>query len=84
MLTWRAITLTLELKGFENGLNDARRRTVDSITYQINQEYRSGVDIAQQLKARLNVALNEMLNRPMEQINMAGSVIDGKAQCGAQ
>jgi hypothetical protein len=63
MVVWSETTLKRELKGFEDGLNDARRRTVDPIVYQINREYRSGVDIAQQLMARLNVALNEVLNR---------------------
>ena len=63
MVVWSETTLKREHKGFENVLNDALCRTVDPIVYQINREYRSGVDIAQQLMARLNVALNEVLNR---------------------
>ncbi len=47
MVIWSETTLKRELKGFEDGLSDARCRTVDPIVYQINREYRSGVDIAQ-------------------------------------
>ena len=70
MSTWSEMALKLELKGFEDGLNDARRHTVDSIAYQINREYRNGVDIAQQLMAMLNTVQNEMQMRSMEQLRM--------------
>lgn len=70
MSTWSETAFKLELKGFEDGLNDARRHTVDAIAYQINQEYRNGVNIAQQLMATLYVAQNEIQMRPMEQLRV--------------
>ena len=51
---WSETTVKRELKGFVDGINDARRRTIDSVAYQVNREYRSGVDIAQQLMARFD------------------------------
>ncbi|MBI1927477.1 hypothetical protein HYR99_24955 [Candidatus Poribacteria bacterium] len=57
MFTWREMLLKRDDQGFKDGLNDARRRTVDPIAYQINREYRNGVDIAQQLMATFDVAL---------------------------
>ncbi len=38
-------SLRLKLNGFEDGLN----HTIDRLTYEILQEYREGVDMAQQL-----------------------------------
>ena len=72
MATWSENTFKLELKGFEDGLYDARRRTVDPIAYQINREYRNGVDIAQQLMAMIDTVRNESLNRVMERLNKEG------------
>lgn len=51
---WSEMTFKRELKGFEDGLNDARRQAVDPIAYQVNREYRNGVDIAHQLMARFD------------------------------
>jgi hypothetical protein len=70
MFTWREMLLKQDDQGFKDGLNDARRRTVEPITYQINQEYQSGVDIAQQLMATFDAAWfdaawNEKLNIPI-------------------
>ena len=52
MPVWTEIRLQM-LKGFEEGVKDARRHAVSQIAYQINQEYRSGVDIARELSAKL-------------------------------
>ena len=52
MAVWTEIRLQM-LKGFEEGVKDARFHTVDKIAYQVNQEYRSGVDVARELSAKL-------------------------------
>ncbi|MBI1925064.1 hypothetical protein HYR99_12550 [Candidatus Poribacteria bacterium] len=65
MFTWREMLLKRDDQGFTDGLNDARRHTVDPIAYQINREYRNGVDIAQQLMATFDAAWNEKLNIPI-------------------
>ena len=70
MFTWREMLLKRDDQGFTDGLNDARRRTVDAIAYQINREYRNGVDIAQQLMTTFDVAWNANLN-----IQIAGRTV---------
>ena len=50
-MLWHEIAAKVELKGFEDGLNDVRRRSVDTVAYEVNSEYRKGVDIAQQILA---------------------------------
>ena len=62
MFTLREMLLKRDGQGFTDGLNDARRRTVDPIAYQINREYRNGVDIAQQLMATFDAVWNANLN----------------------
>ena len=52
MPVWTEIRLQM-LKGFEEGVQDARRHAVDKIAYQVNREYRSGVDVAGELSAKL-------------------------------
>lgn len=44
-MLWGEASLRLKLNGFEDGLN----HTIDRLTYEILQEYREGVDVAQQL-----------------------------------
>lgn len=65
-MLWCEISMKVALKGFEEGLSDAKRGQVDSVAYQINREYRSGVDIAQQLMAKFGVmkyALEKSVDR---------------------
>ena len=54
MSTWTQVRLKNELKGFEEGVYDARCHTIDPIAYQVNSEYRKGVEIADQFIATLS------------------------------
>lgn len=65
-MLWSETAFKLRRSGFEEGLSDACRRKVDQVVYHIDQEYRSGVEIAQQLMARFDTVPNEMLNGPLE------------------
>ena len=75
MFTWNETSLKLKLN-FEDGLKDARRSAVDSLAYQINGEYRKGVDIAYQLMATLYSAQSGVLDRTMQQTNMIQDASD--------
>jgi hypothetical protein len=60
---WTERVLKRGFKSFEEGLNDVRCRSVDEIAYQIDREYRKGVDIAQKLIETLDDAGRETLSR---------------------
>ena len=66
MLIWNETTFKVERKNFEDGLNDARRQAVDGLAYRIHTEYRSGVDIAQQLMTMFNETWSEAGRLSME------------------
>jgi hypothetical protein len=67
-MLWNEISARLELKNFQDGVNDARRRSVDPIAYQVNPEYKKGVDIARQLIANLEAVRDRTPEKSAERL----------------
>ncbi|MCZ6676954.1 MAG: hypothetical protein O7E52_06865 [Candidatus Poribacteria bacterium] len=82
MPVWSERRSKVEIKDFEDGLNDARRNTVDHIAYQINQEYQKGVEIAHQLIKTLETTRSEMLSRPIERTSITAKLSTSEKALG--
>ncbi len=82
MSIWSETRFQCKTQGFEDGLNDARRNTVNPIAYQIYVEYRKGVDIARQLTAVLEAAQREIQKRPVNRTDLTAHLSPQESALG--
>ena len=71
------------VKDFEDGVKDARSHNVDGIAYQINGEYRKGIDIAHQFMKSFEAMQHGVLNRPIDAKKITGAVSESDRYLGA-